>query len=73
MTKDQLLTVAMTLAGGTSKYYKVVTVGDSKTCGNCAAWEGKIISDDDADYPTFDDLKNSGALHINCRCFLKPV
>lgn len=73
LKKDEILAVAMALAGINATYLKVITVGDKKTCDKCKQWDGRIISDSDPKYPSFEDLTESGALHINCRCFLKPV
>ena len=73
LTKSEILTTAQDIANVKSKYYKVVTVGDNRVCDKCKAWNNKIISDDDPHYPSYDDLEKSGALHPNCRCYLKPV
>ena len=73
LTKSEILTTAQDIANVKSKYYKVVTVGDNRVCDKCKAWNGKIISDDDPNYSSYDDLQKSGALHPNCRCYLKPV
>ena len=73
LTKSEILTTAQDIANVKSKYYKVVTVGDNRVCDKCKAWNGKIISDDDPNYLSYDDLEKSGALHPNCRCYLKPV
>ena len=73
LTKSEILTTAQDIANVKSKYYKVVTVGDNRVCDKCKSWNGKIISDDDPNYPSYDDLEKSGALHPNCRCYLKPV
>ena len=73
LTKSEILTTAQDIANVKSKYYKVVTVGDNRVCNKCKDWNNKIISDDDPNYPSYDDLEKSGALHPNCRCYLKPV
>ena len=73
LTKSEILTTAQDIANVKSKYYKVVTVGDNRVCDKCNAWNNKIISDDDPNYPSYDDLEKSGALHPNCRCYIKPV
>ena len=73
LTKSEILTTAQDIANVKSKYYKVVTVGDNRVCDKCKAWNGKIISDDDPNYPSYYDLEKSGSLHKNCRCYLKPV
>ena len=73
LTKSEILTTAQDIANVKSNYYKVVTVGDSRVCDKCNAWNNKIISDDDPNYPSYDDLEKSGALHPNCICYLKPV
>ena len=73
LTKSEILTTAQDIANVKSKYYKVVTVGDNRVCNKCKSWNNKIISDDDPNYPSYDDLEKSGALHPNCRCYLKPV
>ena len=73
LTKSEILKIAKDISGTKSGYFKVVTVGDNRVCNKCKAWNGKIISDDDPNYPSYDDLEKSGALHPNCRCFLKPV
>ena len=73
LTKSEILTTAQDIANVKSKYYKVVTVGDNRVCDKCKSWNGKIISDDDPNYPSYDDLEKSGALHPNCRCYIKPV
>ena len=73
LTKSEILTTAQDIANVKSKYYQVVTVGDNRVCDKCNAWNNKIISDDDPNYPSYDDLEKSGALHPNCRCYLKPV
>lgn len=73
LTKSEILTTAQDIANVKSKYYKVVTVGDNRVCDKCKAWNNKIISDDDPNYSSYDDLEKSGALHPNCRCYLKPV
>ena len=73
LTKSEILTTAQDIANVKSKYYQVVTVGDNRVCNKCKSWNNKIISDDDPNYPSYDDLEKSGALHPNCRCYLKPV
>lgn len=73
MTKSEILTAAKEISGVKSQYFQVVTVGDAKTCDNCRKWDGRVISDDDAAYPSYSDFEGSGACHPNCRCFLKPV
>ena len=73
MSKSDILKDAKEISGVKSMYFQVITVGDSKTCESCRKWNGKVISDDDDDYPSYDDLEKSGALHPNCRCYLKPV
>ena len=73
LTKSEILTAAKEISGVKSRYFEIVTVGDSKTCPNCKKWDGKIISDEDNKYPSYDDFEKSGAAHWGCRCFLKPV
>ena len=73
LTKSEILTTAQDIANVKSKYYKVVTVGDNRVCDKCKSWNGKVISDTDPNYLSYDDLEKSGALHPNCRCYLKPV
>ena len=73
LKKSEILTTAKDIANVKSKYYQVVTVGDNRVCDKCKSWNNKIISDDDPNYPSYDDLEKSGSLHTNCRCFLKPV
>ena len=59
LTKSEILTTAQDIANVKSKYYKVVTVGDNRVCDKCKDWNGKIISDDDPNYPSYDDLEKS--------------
>lgn len=73
LTKPEILKMAQDIVGANIRYFKVVTIGDKKTCESCKKWEGQIISDFDKKYPSFDDLSKSGALHYNCRCYLKPI
>lgn len=53
--------------------YKIENPGDDRTCPKCAAWIGKLVSDDDPKYPTIQDWTSAGGLHPNCRCSLHPV
>lgn len=73
LTKTDILKTAQEISGVESRYYMVVTVGDEKTCEKCKQWDGKVISDDDPNYPSYSDFEKSGAAHPNCRCYLKPV
>ena len=73
MTKSDILKTAKEIADVKTKYFKVVSVGDDKTCDACKKWDGKIICDEDDNYPSYSDFENSGACHQNCRCYLKPV
>ena len=73
MTKSDILKTAKEIADVKTKYFKVVSVGDDKTCDTCKKWDGKIICDEDDKYPSYSDFENSGACHPNCRCYLKPI
>ena len=73
MTKSDILKTAKEIADVKTKYFKVVSVGDDKTCDACKKWDGKIICDEDDNYPSYSDFENSGACHPNCRCYLKPI
>lgn len=73
MTKSDILKTAKEIADVKTKYFKVVSVGDDKTCDTCKKWDGKIICDEDDNYPSYSDFENSGACHPNCRCYLKPI
>ena len=73
MTKSDILKTAKEIADVKTKYFKVVSVGDDKTCDTCKKWDGKIICDEDDNYPSYSDFENSGACHPNCRYYLKPI
>ena len=73
MTKSDILKTAKEIADVKTKYFKVVSVGDDRTCDACKKWDGKIICDEDDNYPSYSDFENSGACHPNCRCYLKPI
>ena len=56
-----------------AKVFKILNPGDERTCHKCAAWIGKLVSDDDPKYPTIQDWIAAGGLHKNCRCDLHAV
>lgn len=58
-----------------TQWFKIVNVGDAKTCDDCREWIGKIVSVDknDLGYPTVDDFIKSNGLHPNCRCSLQKL
>lgn len=58
-----------------SEYFKIVNVGDERTCDACKQWIGEIVSvsGNDPRYKTVDEFIKSGGLHPNCRCSLQKT
>lgn len=59
----------------TTEYFKIINVGDEKTCKSCREWIGQIVTvhGKDPRYKTVDDFIRSGGLHPNCRCTLQAI
>lgn len=59
----------------TTEYFKIINVGDEKTCNACKEWIGQIVTihGEDPRYKTVDDFIRSGGLHPNCRCTMQAM
>ena len=73
---EQQVQIQAATAGKASgvQLYKIVGSRDDKTCPDCAAWQGKIVSmTDDGQHQTVQDFINGHGFHINCRCSLQEL
>ena len=73
---EQQIQIQMAETGQSAQIelYKIVGSHDSRTCPDCAEWQGRTVTmHPDGKHDTVQDFINNHGFHINCRCSLQPL